>query len=493
MKRYKTLFPIFLLLTSLALTRPALASGTAVSSVYVDDDELRHYYRGHGIFASADSRSGFFGSLLSPIPSKLPPQITPLSAKKAEILPVFTAPNDTFYGTSYLWGISKINVSSVWNTYKGQGIKIAIVDTGILYSHEDIASNIYTNPGEIAGNGIDDDRDGFVDDVRGWDFVDNDNNATDLNGHGTHVAGIAAAVGDNAKGIIGVAPLAKIIPVRVLDAFGSGSLLNVAKGIEYAVRAGANIINLSLGVANLNLASVNLLQKAVDFATSMGRFVVAAAGNSNANVNNFSPANLKGVISVGATDRYDTRAYFSNYGSSLFITAPGVDILSLDSKQTHIGTALTNDYYMASGTSMAAPFVSGALALLMNKYPGASLDFIKNQLAAGATDLGTKGRDSYYGYGRLNVAASMSTVVAVTTTSVSTTGVALSGKTSTTTKSSAVDEFLNKMSDAIPDFFPEPNLEVTAEDIERASASLQFTGQTTYQEKDNTLENFYKN
>ena len=330
--------------------------------------------------------------------------------------PGTTYPNDPYYsssgswGQSYadLWGIKKIGLdASVWNSYKGEGITIGVVDTGILYTQEDIASNIWTNPLEIAGNGLDDDNDGYIDDLRGWDFVGNDNDASDLNGHGTHVAGIAAGVGNNSKGVIGVAPLAKIIPVRVLDSTGSGTIDAVAQGIEYAAKLGANVINLSLGAFGLDLGSLSLLQSAVDFARSLGSIIVAAAGNSNADVDDFSPANLEGVLSVGATDPYDARAGFSNYGSKLFITAPGTDILSLGTRKTHIGTAVSSSYYRASGTSMAAPFVSGAVALLLDKYPGASLDFIESRLAAGAVDLGDPGWDPYYGYGRLNIAASL--------------------------------------------------------------------------------------
>ncbi|HTL71359.1 MAG TPA: S8 family serine peptidase [Candidatus Eisenbacteria bacterium] len=326
-------------------------------------------------------------------------------------------PNDPYYNSSDTWGqgyadewgVKKIGLdASVWNLYKGAGVTIGIVDTGLIFGHEDLAGNVWQNSLELNGvAGVDDDGDGYVDDVRGWDFVDNDNNPTDLNGHGSHVAGIAAAVGNNSKGIIGVAPLAKVMGVRVLDRNGSGTLQAVADGIRYAARAGAQVINLSLGAANLDAGSLSLLQGAVDYAVSLGRIIVAAAGNSNANVDTFSPANLNNVIAVGATDAYDTRASFSNYGSKLFISAPGVDILSLGSRLVNIGTKVTNDYYRASGTSMASPFVTGAVALLLNKYPSATLSEIRTLLANGATDLGATGWDPYYGYGRLNIAASL--------------------------------------------------------------------------------------
>jgi subtilisin family serine protease len=328
-----------------------------------------------------------------------------------------TYPKDTYYSRTGswrqiypdLWGLRKINATNdIWSLYKGEGIRIAIVDSGIALTHEDIASNIWVNDAERLGlPGVDDDGDGYVDDVNGWDFVDNDANPTDLYGHGTHVAGIAAAVGGNSKGIIGVAPLAKVIPVRVLGSNGSGSISNVARGIEYAAKVGAQVINLSLGAMNLSGYSVSILQRAVDFARSLGSIVVAAAGNSNADVNRFSPANLSGVIAVGATDAYDRRASFSNFGEKLFMTAPGVDILSLGTKSYHIGKKVTNNYYRANGTSMATPFVSGAVALLLDQNPFASFQDIELLLAGGAKDLGKPGWDAYYGYGRLDVAASI--------------------------------------------------------------------------------------
>ena len=308
-------------------------------------------------------------------------------------------PNDPLYSAAGSWGLRKINANAAWDFYKGEGVKIGIVDTGVLFDHEDIDSNIWTNSAELGGlSGVDDDNNGYVDDIHGWDFVDDDNTPFDLNGHGTHVAGIAAAEGNNQTGISGVAPLAKVIPVRVLDQSGSGSIRAVAKGIEYAAKVGADVINLSLGAMNLDFFNKAVLQRAVDFARSLGRIVVAAAGNSATDVSSFSPANLNGVIAVGATDSRDQRAGFSNYGSGLFITAPGVGVLSLGGG---------NGYFTASGTSMAAPYVSGAIALLLEKYPGASLHFIAMRLLQGAVDLGTRGWDPLYGYGRLDVAASL--------------------------------------------------------------------------------------
>jgi subtilisin family serine protease len=306
-------------------------------------------------------------------------------------------PNDPRYLEQ--WGVRKIGLdASVWSRYQGRGITIGVVDTGIDWAHADISSNIWTNERERAGKpGVDDDGNGFVDDIRGWDFVDSDNNPQDEHGHGTHVAGLIAAVGNNKQGIIGAAPKSKVIPVRVLNSSAAGSVDALAKGIEYAARAGARIINLSVG-GIFDSANTVLLQKAIDHARKLGSIIIAAAGNSSSSVDELSPANLKGVIAVAATDRNDVRTPSSNFGRSLFLMAPGSDMLSL---------ALGGGYRTLSGTSMAAAMVSGAVALLLEKYPHASLDFIKNRLVSGAKDLGKPGRDSYYGFGRLDIAASL--------------------------------------------------------------------------------------
>ncbi len=327
------------------------------------------------------------------------------SLRRFDDLLLRAAENDPFYnstgsfepGVDDLWGVKQINADDVWGTFQGSGITIAIVDTGLVRSHEDIVSRVYVNRAELLGlRGVDDDGNGRIDDVRGWDFVDNDNNPADLNGHGTHVAGIAAAIRNNLKGIIGAAPLAKILPVRVLNRAGLGTFEAIAEGIRYAAAVGAHVINLSLGV-NFNLiipaftseekaAARTLLQDAVDFALGEGSIVVVAAGNDNTNIDNdILLASLDNVIAVGATDPDDARAGFSNFGSSLWITAPGVDILSLGTRRVHIGSGIpgVSNYYVASGTSMATPFVSGAIALLLNKNPLLTLSDIKDALALG--------------------------------------------------------------------------------------------------------------
>ena len=177
-----------------------------------------------------------------PIPR---PQPTPTPADP--VAPVTALPDVAYYGGSNDWNLNAINAPESWAAgYTGQGVIVAVVDTGVDINHPDLMSQIWVNAGEIAGNGIDDDGNGYVDDVHGWDFASNDNNPDDGNGHGTHVAGTIAA-DDNGIGATGVAPDATIMPVRVLGNNGSGSASSVAAGIRYAVNMGADIINLSLG------------------------------------------------------------------------------------------------------------------------------------------------------------------------------------------------------------------------------------------------------
>ncbi len=411
----------FFLITLFTFTVPAVravfAASVSDSSFFTENEderrrrELRRFVSGASIYSEASLESRDAENLL-----------------QGQIVP-----NDTYYrtrnswgqGTDDLWGLKKINVERAWDSYRGAGIRIAIVDSG-TYWHDDIASNVWQNAAEVNGRaGFDDDGNGFVDDVRGWDFVNDDNVPTDEYGHGTHVGGIAGAVGFNSKGILGVAPSAKIMRLRVLDASGGGSVSKIASAIRYAARMGAKVINMSFGGV-IDSAGRSTLIEAVRYAHSRGSILVAAAGNGGSSVDDFSPANLDYVLSVGATDALDRRADFSNFGSKLDFMAPGVDILSLGTSATNIGTAVSSNYYYASGTSMAAPYVSGAIALLLNRYPGADVFRVKNLLAKGAVDLGTPGFDNFYGFGRIDVGRSMG----FTATSASSTSSTSSSKTS---------------------------------------------------------------
>lgn len=309
-------------------------------------------------------------------------------------------PNDPSFGS--LWGLSNngsqggllnadINIEPAWALGTATSIVTAVIDTGVDYTHPDLASNIWTNTDEVAGNGIDDDGNGFVDDVRGWDFVNNDSDPMDDNGHGTHVAGTIGAVGNNGIGVTGVAWTASIMPLKFLDQSGSGSLSDAIKAIQYARVNGAKIINASWGGGGFSSA----LQSAItQFITSGGLFV-AAAGNeaTNNDVTPSYPANYQGVISVGASTRTDTRASFSNYGTSVDVFAPGQSILS---------TLPGNRYGSLSGTSMATPQVAGALALLWGQNPTLSATTI-SQALINSTDNVLRASNSTHG--RINVGA----------------------------------------------------------------------------------------
>jgi subtilisin family serine protease len=260
----------------------------------------------------------------------------------------------------YDWGLDAISAPEVWTQgYSGKNVVVAVIDTGVDYTHADLNDNIWINSGEIFGNGIDDDRNGYVDDIIGWDFVSNDYAPMDYEGHGTHVAGIIAAE-NNGYGTIGVAYNAKIMPIRVLDENGSGSYNNIARGIVYAADNGADVINLSLGGSYSST-----IEQAIKYATQKGAVVVMAAGNEGA----YKPTNPAALatnygIAVGAIDYDRYVADFSNWAgdnSNLnYVVAPGVDIYS---------TVPGNKYEFMDGTSMATPYVSGVAALMLSANP----------------------------------------------------------------------------------------------------------------------------
>ncbi|MEG5174649.1 S8 family serine peptidase [Microcoleus sp. B3-D7] len=261
------------------------------------------------------------------------------------------------------WGVDTINAPDVWEqNITGNGIVVAVIDTGVDYNHSDLDSNIWDNADEIAENGIDDDRNGFIDDIRGWDFVYNDNYPIDLDpdGHGTHVAGLIAAE-RNDFGITGVAYNAKIMPVRVLPVFGGGEVNNVAAGIRYATDNGANVINLSLGN---EFYPSKLVNDAIEYANNKGSVVVIAAGNLGFSQPAYPARNAdRWGIAVGSIDINGRMADTSNAAGSTpldYLVAPGVDIYS----------TTPYDYYATlTGTSFATPQVAGVAALVLNANP----------------------------------------------------------------------------------------------------------------------------
>lgn len=277
-----------------------------------------------------------------------------------------TFPNDPDFPSQ--WWLSRIRAPAAWDYATGSSsITIAIVDSGVDYSHPEL-------DGKIIG---------------GWDFVNNDADASDDNGHGTSVAGIAAAESNNTLGIAGVSWGAQILPVKVLDWAGLGSYEDLAAGIIYATDAGAAVINLSLGGS----APSELLKQAVDYATSAGVMVIAASGNSGTS-GVLYPAKYSNVITVSATDSGNQVASFSNYGPEIDIAAPGQDIYSTNTGQ---------GYATRSGTSMAAPIISGAAAILLGLPGNNAPSLVRQQLLITALDISPSGRDPYSGYGLLQL------------------------------------------------------------------------------------------
>lgn len=271
-----------------------------------------------------------------------------------------TLPADPHWGWQY--GMVIIHAPQGWDYSTGSAaVTIAILDTGVDLGHLDFAGKF----------------------VPGYDFVNNDNNPQDDNGHGTLVAGIAAATGNNGVGVAGVSWGARIMPIKVLDSSGDGFLADVADGIQWAADSGAQVINISLASDSPSLT----LQDAVNYAYGKGVTLVAAAGNDGGVID--YPAQYSNVIAVGAVDGAYNRAAFSNFGPELDLVAPGINIYS-----TTIG-----GYMSESGTSMSAPFVSGLAAILRGYPGGASPDAIASILKSTARDLGVSGVDDLYGYG----------------------------------------------------------------------------------------------
>ena len=260
------------------------------------------------------------------------------------------------------WGADLINAPEVWSEgFTGQGVVVAVLDTGVDYNHSDLSANIFTNSGEIAGDGIDNDNNGYIDDFYGWNFDSNNNNTLDVHSHGTHVAGTIAAL-NNGFGVTGIAHNAQIMPVKVLGDDGSGSYESVANGIRYAADNGAQVINMSLGGDTDN----SLLRSAVEYAASKGVIVVMAAGNDgdSTTMGHYPAAYATDWgIAVGAVDQNSSMAYFSNRSGIFpltYVTAPGVSVYS---------TVPNNSYDSKSGTSMATPHVAGVVALMLSANP----------------------------------------------------------------------------------------------------------------------------
>ncbi|MFQ5881014.1 MAG: S8 family peptidase [Candidatus Methylomirabilales bacterium] len=341
--------------------------------------------------------------------------------------------NDPFYWSKGAWGqaygdqwaLKRVGFTppgqgrSAWDLETGASrpVVVAVIDTGLDYFHPDLRrENVWRNPKEEL-NGRDDDGNGYIDDLIGWNFIDNDNNPWDYAGHGTHVAGIIAAAMGNGEGIAGINRGARIMPLKVLNFVGRGRSVGIAGAIFYAVKNGARVINLSLGGEHLSKTE----QLAINYAAKRGVVVVVAAGNEATDTRDYGPAGLPKVITVGATDVEDKRVGFSNWGAAVNVAAPGVDILSLRARRTDFvlvsgardyqaGSAFVGPaarYYRASGTSFAAPFVAGVASLLFAKNPKLTGEQVTRMILQSARDIEVPGKDQYTGYGLLDARAAL--------------------------------------------------------------------------------------
>jgi subtilisin family serine protease len=338
-----------------------------------------------------------------------------------------------------------IGASNTWKIARGKPIVVAVIDTGVDYTHQDLIDNLWRNAGEMgrdaqgrdkSTNGIDDDGNGYIDDVMGWDFVSNDNKPYDLSGspieiitkganpgHGTHCAGNVAARGDNGRGISGVAPEAIIMPLRFLSEKGEGDTAGAVKAIQYAVKNGAKVLSNSWGSEGEDPsegAANQALKDVITEAMNSGVLFIAAAGNGHQGVGYDNDTDAKpgvpasysidNIISVAAIDAKDQLGSFSNWGRrTVHIGAPGVAVFSttVGSKYSDTVVDMLGIKATWDGTSMATPHVAGAAALYWSKHPNATWREVKNAILDSARPISALQGKTVTG-GKLNVESLMS-------------------------------------------------------------------------------------
>ncbi len=308
--------------------------------------------------------------------------VDPVAALTADSWPAAGAPNDRYYGP-YQADLRLIGLPAAWKTTTGSPfVTVAVIDSGTTAGHEDLAGITFVSP---------------------YNTITGEPEAADDDGHGTHVTGTIAAQTNNGKGIAGIAPGVKIMPIKVLEESGAGYISDVLDGVDYAVAKGARIINLSLG-GPLPWSAVIATQPTIDAAYNAGVTIIASAGNDGDGSVNY-PCAFDHVICVGATDNIDSRASFSNVNAYVDISAPGVDTAS--TLPPFVCGGSPSCYGVGSGTSMAAPHVAGVAALILSAWPAYTPDQVETALESTAVDLGPGGRDDLFGHGRVNAAASV--------------------------------------------------------------------------------------
>ena len=302
-------------------------------------------------------------------------------------------PNDPRFGEQWFHtATTGLKSPDAWGARTSCGT-VAILDTGADLDHPDLVENLWQNPREIPDNGKDDDKNGYVDDVNGVD-IRNGGAPVDTNGHGTHVAGLVGARGNNALGLTGVCWSAKLMVVKFMSVFGRGKPDDAANGIRYAVREGARIVNASFGTSSQN----EKLNDAIAYAKSKGALVVVAAGNDGKNIDTTpsypASSSSANILAVAATTSKGGLASFSNYGkTAVDVAAPGDDILS---------TYLFNGYQTLDGTSMASPIVAGVAAMIRQQNPKLSYKSIKDVVRKDADKPSSLSGKVVYG-GRANL------------------------------------------------------------------------------------------
>jgi subtilisin family serine protease len=322
------------------------------------------------------------------------------------------------------WALQRIGFDSspqsAWRLVKrdAQPVIVAVIDTGLDWDHRNFNwDNLWRNPNESAGNGLDDDKNGYVDDVIGWNFIDKNNRPWDHDGHGTLVAGIIAADWKDKDGMAGVNPFARLMVLKGIDNFGRTRASKIAEAITFAADNGARVINLSIGGNKIT----DVERAAVEHAFAKGAVIVAAAGNEGADISNYGIAASDKVLVVAATDLEDKHAAFSNWGKNISVAAPGVEMLGLRARRTDTMVTLPSGkyvagshfvgadkrYYWASGTSFAAPLVSGLASLMIANDPSLTNVQVMQIIKSTARDVGLPGVDQYTGYGIIDARAAL--------------------------------------------------------------------------------------